>query len=736
MKHSFLLIIGIIVASISHATVYTTILDNGVATWSIDGSTPCGCTPDGDGVGDVVNIYHSITVPHAIFKGRLNVFNGTANFSGGLTLNNGEIFVAHNAILDAYGSLASHYSTYEIHGALKVFGSFSFYWSHLIGSGQMDIQGSCAYYQSSINGLTANSPAHCGVYSLENINSNIWNGTSWSKGNSPSSCSEYAILNASYSTSQGSITAKSLVVKPGVELTITNNTYVDICEALTNEGSIVIENMGSLVEREGAELLDNGTFVVKREGQHDAMRYNIWSSPVKDSLKIDQIFPATNACDIYVFEPHTQTWKYDYEVGHQATCNGNLITFGVNDVMPFSNGTMRQGLGYFVPGPAASASFQRTFNGTVNNGDISVTINATSTGEKPLWLGNDWNMVGNPYPCSLDATEFWKVNAKNGKITDGIYLWVENAQPPYDQFKSYLVWNPLGATYLNNGLTPFDGVIPSCSGFWVYAAGTPNSDVSYQLNFTNSMRLTNGRSLVPMVGSGKVQFSDYERKRAWIILTTDSNEYDQILVGELPLATDNVDPLFDAHYNTGSGKVILASKIGNEKFTIQSLAPREGKDTVLVNLFIHTTDTTEHYLSLDSTLYFTDQKEIYLIDSVLNDTTIMELKVPVELGIQDTGTYENRFKLMVITDAPAGTKELATLENVHIWVYNNQLHVDGLEHQKGRVEIYSIMGQKVFERNLQPHQSTIMLPNFPFSAYFVRVYDGKNGMTQKQVIIQ
>lgn len=723
MKKILFLFLSLIAFN-SFSTEYSTILDNGVAVWSTDGVTPCNCSPDGDGVGDIVNIYHSIQMTHANFKGRLNIYSGTANFSGGLIFDNGEIYVANGATLKVSGSLASHYTTYEMHGLLDVFGSFTFYWSHLIGSGNMNIIGSCSYYQSSINGVTANPANHCGTYSLESVNTNIWNGNSWSKGYAPNSCSEYAIIKSNYSTSQSSLTANSLVIKPGVTLEIANNSYVDLCRTLVNEGNTEIRNMGSLVQREGSELFNTGSFLYEREGQHNELRYNVWSSPVKDSAPLEQIFPNTNPCDLYVFDAENQVWKYDFPVGYSTTCNGNSVVFGANDVLPLSENNMRIGRGYFVPGPH-SGSEVRVFNGEVNNGNINVTISSTSAGDNPKWLGDDWNLIGNPYPCSLDAQEFWDVNTQNGELSDGIYLWLEEALPPFDQFKSYLVWNPLGATYIKDGTAPFDGVIPSCAGFWVYMNSASNANLTTQISFTNAMRLTNGRSLVKS-GKKKTEETAIAKRRMWVTLTTDSNQYDQILIGQMQGATDNIDPLYDAHYNASESKITLTSVVEDEQFTIQSFTDIPSQSDKVVDLFIHTQDSSVHYLTIDSIDNF-NQFEFYFIDSRSNDTLEMTVNSPVEITNLDTGVYASTFQLLLRSQVPNSVQINMANDQFETTINNGVLWVKSDTEQNYQVTVYDLSGKLCGSSRASSGMVSTDLNTLKNGIYLVNIQ--KNGST-------
>ena len=126
----------------------------------------------------------------------------------------------------------------------------------------------------------------------------------------------------------------------------------------------------------------------------------------------------------------------------------------------FSN---KQAWGYAL---WATTGTSFSFTGTVNNGTITTTVTRTSS--------NGWNLVGNPYPCTLN------LNSVNLMTTDWVHL------DPWAYF-----WNPNGThtvdypdgNYSVYGTTPPAGgtthtqYVPAMQGFFVhvnsgYTSGT------------------------------------------------------------------------------------------------------------------------------------------------------------------------------------------------------------------------------------------------------------------------
>ena len=738
-KTVILLLFAFFVIPVSWATTYYTV-DIGAGTeWSLDQITPCNCQPLGNANGDILNVYHDLNLNISTFEGTLLVHSNTVNVSSPWQLQNAFVMINANGNLNVTNIMTSNNSDFFVFGNLTVSSTVNVNESRFFGTGIVDLtSANCSSYLSSFNGVAFNQTVFCGaVTDISAINVNIWDGNLWSHGSPPSSCDELAAIVGDYNTANGNITTAMLWME-NYELTIAEGTYVDVCEYLFNWGDIEIENKGSLVQREDSKLTNFGNFKVYRVGQHDQFKYNIWSSPVKKNEHLETIFPNTNPCDMFVFDSEAQAWKYDYELGHQTTCNGNPVTFGINDVIPGGDGEMNRGVGYFVPGPQSSSSIVREFNGTVNNGKISVTVTTTNNGDDIAWYGDDWNMVGNPYPCAIDGFKLWEENAgKRPVISDGLYLWVENATPPYDQFASYLVWNPIGATYIEGSATPFDGIIPSCSGFWVTAVnkgGQGNGNAHKILKFTNEMRVTNGVDLAQTsIRSGFVEES--VRQRAWFTLTTDSNNYDQILVGYHPKATDSIDLLYDARMNPGSSKVFFASVVDSVPFTIQGLAPRITLDTQLVELVLGTVDTSQHYITLDSALFFIKNKEVYLVDSLLNTTTRLTLKSPVPIELDTVGVYANRFYLKVVGIHPASVNNQSYVFDGRVWVNAGAIYWDDFSTAVNRVEVYNLLGQLMFSRETNSRNSHFKYPSNLKGIHLIRLYDQNNNVIIKKAFM-
>ncbi|MDX2362745.1 MAG: T9SS type A sorting domain-containing protein [Crocinitomicaceae bacterium] len=93
LKNSITTIIILLVATVGlHAATYTSLTSgswsNTTNVWSLDGITPCGCTPGPSSAGNDININHALTVPYDIDFHATSTINisSTGSMSGTFTL--------------------------------------------------------------------------------------------------------------------------------------------------------------------------------------------------------------------------------------------------------------------------------------------------------------------------------------------------------------------------------------------------------------------------------------------------------------------------------------------------------------------------------------------------------------------------------------------------------------------------------------------------------------------------
>ena len=287
--------------------------------------------------------------------------------------------------------------------------------------------------------------------------------------------------------------------------------------------------------------------------------------------------------------------------------------------------------GYFVPGAVVTS---RSYNGQVNNGDITIPIKTTNLGHQVHWDNDDWNLVGNPYPSGLDATAFLAENATtNARIEGAIYFWdAGDTTGGYNQHSDYATYNLLGGVPSGNSTKTPVGHVASGQGFWVYAKANTN------LVFNNSMRSSTNNQYFKTNGKP-------DNHLAWIDVVTPNNFKNNILVGYNSTTTDQVDNAYDAHKLEGSANVRFASLIGNDEFAIQGFKALGTGESKTIPLVLFTADSGLHTFSNYQIENLPTHIKIYFKDNTLG--LIQELSQNSYTVVLDGNMeYSGRFELV------------------------------------------------------------------------------------------
>ena len=523
---------------------------------------------------------------------------------------------------------------------------------------------------------------------------------------------------------------KSLTVNNLNEIEISSDAGLTVQNSITNNGVVYVENNASLVQTNGGANTNagNGTYHVKRTGKNVASVFNVWSSPIGNA-SLTSVFDGGNPCDMYVFEPSVQNWSYDFSAGYSTTCSGNAVTFQAGNVIAGGDGIMDVARGYYAPG---SANSTRTFTGEVNNGDITMAINTTALGVDPNWMDDDWNLVGNPYPSSLDATAFWTANAvNNARITNGIYYW-DDADPnaAANQNSDYAYWNLAGGVSSGNSNKIPNGHIASGQGFWVYA--NANTD----LVFNNSMR-----------SNTNDQFFKQENRNhsAWISFTTPSFIENNILVGFNQEATDTVDLAYDAHKLEINPHVYFASTYGAEDFVIQSLKPIEMGGSKVIPLVLSSDEYGVHTIKEYKRENLSNNITIYVHDKyqgTMHDLSTGDFSITLNANQE----YRARFELVINFEMGSasgmGTKADITSisETGHtdfkVHQSTSEIMVENFNGNGAQIQVIDISGKMLIEREIDGSSNTFTInwSGLASGSYIITIGSDKQHFLTQQLV--
>ncbi len=525
----------------------------------------------------------------------------------------------------------------------------------------------------------------------------------------------------------------NLTVQPIGNLTIDSSNSLTITDKVTvNAGGVfTINDDASLIQTNN--VANTGNIQYKRTANIRQQDYVYWSSPVA-GFSSSAVSPGTSTAYIYKWSP---------TIGTNINGWGNWVN---------GNETMTIGKGYIARGPDAfstvtPANYTATFTGVPNNGNISMSIlrgsydganYASGVSGTPATKDDDnWNLIGNPYPSSVNAINFLTANTN---INGWIKVWSHENLPSggyIDPFYNNYVYNYTPADYItynssgaSTGPGTFNGYIGSGQGFMVlmnHSAATPGN-----VSFTNTMRnSTYSNSQFFRNGSADSEMN-IERNRIWLdLINTSNNRNIRTLVGYIEGATNDNDRLFDAKTDEKMSFNIF-SKIDAEKLTIQGKA-LPFVDTDLVPLGIITPTAGEYSIAIGAIdgLFSNTSQEIYLEDLQLG--IIHNLRGMPYSFSTPSGIVDNRFVLRY-KDKTLSNNENNYSNEVNVFA-NNHVNITSTTTRIKNIVVYDVLGKTLIDlQNVQQNELTISQLKPTTNMILVKVTLENDAVIVKKVI--
>lgn len=491
-------------------------------------------------------------------------------------------------------------------------------------------------------------------------NITTWNGSSWDNGLPASD--KQVVFNGDY-TSSSDIDACTV--------TINGTSIVNFLTGhdLTVRGAIDVATGAELIMEDNAniyqieEIANSGNVTVKRNISTKRLDYIGWSSPVANQ-------------NLKAFSPNTVDTRF-----YEYIPTGTTTPTAYNSIDPNAN-NFAQAKGYLIRAsnnyPSTLTAWTGTFNGTPHNGRIN-----PSTIYGGVGLG--FNLVGNPYPSPLNIQEL--IDGNVNTIDGTIYFWTNTNAPVGGIYtlNNFASRNLTGGTAAVNGSLSPDVYVQTGQGFYV------NSLVSGPMYFTNSMR--NKVSNNQFINRNSNTTSNEESHKFWLNLSENGNPHNEILIGYVPNATNELDFGYDGRlFNNGSSA--LYSLIDNEELVIQGRSlPFSTED--IIPLGFKTEQSGMFTISLGNIEgLFNDNQEIYLNDKATN--AVINLKNQDYSFIANEGNTTNRFTITFKKE----TKEIENTDN-QILVYgkNNQLIFNSTKNKIHLIEVYDTLGRLLFSKS-------------------------------------
>lgn len=534
------------------------------------------------------------------------------------------------------------------------------------------------------------------------IETTTWTGT-WSNGTP--TASKTAIISANF-TADADLTACSLIVNNNAIVTIPsgNNIIVTGAVTVTAPATLTLSNNSNLIQvnnttNSGSITVNRNSSLLKR------LDYTLWSSPVSGVQTLADFSPLTSQdpSRFYSFDP-------TYTIGGVNGAYSAITT-------PTST-TFAAGAGYLIRMPNTADAVTPTayagqFTGLPNNGDISVAL------IDGLAAGLRYNLVGNPYPSTVNMTQFVSDNSSN--IESTLYFW----RKTNGVGTAYCTWapavSPATGTFVSNGNTqsvdPL-GVLQTGQGFFVEAKSGATS-----LTFNNGQRVADN------AGQFFKTKQVADAGRIWLNATNTSGDFSQMALTYSSQATQGVD-VYDGKYINDS-KFALTSNINNAEYTIQSRSGFDVSDVVALNF--KTATSGDYTIAIDHLdgLFVTDQ-DIYLVDSKTGAET--NLKTSPYNFTADSGTDNSRFTLKYQKTLKV---DAATFNDnsVKVYINNGTLYVNSGALAIANIKIFDIQGRLIKEQtNIKATTATISNLRASNQVLIVQVRGEDNSEVTKKVM--
>lgn len=372
------------------------------------------------------------------------------------------------------------------------------------------------------------------------------------------------------------------------------------------------------------------------------------------------------------------------------TNSSNSITLG-KGYRTFIRGDRSQA-GVLDNSIAAQSEVTITSVGTINQG--STTLPTTYNG-----AGNDngWNLVGNPYPSSIDwnATTGWTKTNVSGSIY--IYNPTSNSYGSFD------------GTTSTNGVTRY---ISSGQGFFVRTTGA-----SPILSCTESVKSGN---------AGADLFKTENENMLRIKLIKNIDNYDETVIrfydgkqNEFS-ETDDVRKLMNPTIN-------IYSYFGDsQNVAINYLNPSNLKNSV-VKLSAMVNETGTYKLDFSGINSFSSTPYITLKDKYLNTKTDLKAKETYSFDVtSDVNTNKDgRFEIS-FTEYPTATYENLSNE-FSINTYPNpvndilNINISNSEQKNYTFVIYNTAGAEIFKGKLTNNINQLNIENLDNGVYILKI---------------
>ncbi len=597
------------------------------------------------------------------------------------------------------GSILSCGTSPAISGNLVPSGSFS----SLIGTNSQGTWTLRVYDSFGADGGTINSWS-LNICSIPNTAlpcgaiTTTWNGSTWSNGYPVSNVA--AVINGNLTTNRDlEACSLNIIGNSNVILSSGDNFIIENEVNIENTASLTLQNNSNLIQIEDASNTGNAT-VFRETNPLKRLDYVLWSNPLASSQTLKNFSPETLNNRFYYY--NTQANAYNVIANPVSTtfqpANGYLIRMPNNHPTTPTIWT-----GHFT-------------SGVPNNGNFDVNLAYFGS-------GFNYNLIGNPYPSTVNAETFLINNASD--IEGVIYLFREENNAAGSGYATYT----LGGATTTTATSPIpNGTIQVGQGFVVASKNTTNPKVT----FSNDLRVDNNNNQFFRMNFEKSIFQTLtlEKNRIWLNLTNDNGFFSQMMIGYISNATLGFDNLIDGK-SINDSPTFLSSLINNEEYTIQGRPlPFDNQD--IVSLKFKTQIAGNFTISINNfDGLFEGNQEIYLKDNLLNVTH--NIKNSPYTFTSAIGEFDSRFEI-VYQNSVLDSVNFDPNNEVLVSTENNQINVRSNNQLIQEITIFDILGRNLSSNSKIENNDFIISNILPTRQTLIVKILLSNGITEVKKI--
>ncbi len=357
-----------------------------------------------------------------------------------------------------------------------------------------------------------------------------------------------------------------------------------------------------------------------------------------------------------------------------------------------------------------------------NTGTYTTKVTKTDNFSSDYSQCDGWNLIGNPYPSSIDAVKF--LNDNKDITTGNAYIWIDDHSNGKDYSESDYMQINLAGT-----ITPSDNddgkgtnttYIAPNQAFFVQATGDGT------VEFNNAQRV----EYVSKLKSQKIEELPPVYNFKIAVKQSSTKNYNETLIAFSPAGSDKFDPGYDGRKRMGNYELSIYSFLDGQKMGIQTFTDNFDRKYIPLGVTIknsgYVTFTFKNIKCPETYL-------VFLLDKKNND--LINIKSTDYTTYIDAGTYNDRFELLVKKSFVFNYKSSQD-ETFKIYNSNNLLVIKNLTEDDfiySKIKITSLSGETIYQDidNISAH-STIQLPvNLETGVYVVSIYTNNKLFSQK-----